>query len=73
MNATLLIVAKAPIAGLAKTRDAPMSRRVAGPRPPSASADRRAHGPAGQLAVVVQPPQQQPLFLTGRRRTRPGR
>lgn len=46
-----------------------MHRRCGTPRTsvPSASTDGRAYGPAGQLAVVVQPPQQQALFLAGRR------
>ncbi|CAK7283148.1 hypothetical protein SGPA1_21123 [Streptomyces misionensis JCM 4497] len=39
---------------------------------PSAGADRRAHRLAGHLAVVVQPPEQQPLLLAGRHGTRAG-
>ncbi len=34
-------------------------------RSASARPDRSAHGPPCQRAVIVQPPQQQPLFLPG--------
>ncbi len=67
---TRLRAAALPLACVRPTA-APARRRAGAPRaryPTSAGADRRANGPAGQLAVVVQPPQQQPLFLAGRQR-----
>ena len=62
----------APVCGASPVQTGDARAGARGGRRDSARADRRTHGAAGQPAVVVQPPQQQPLLLAGGHGTRRG-